>query len=320
MTKAFIPLTVPKKYYQDYTDNLNLATLNTGKLFILAGDQKVEHLNDDFYGPKISPEDAYPAHLFNIASESPGAVLATQLGLIAQYGQDYPEIPYIIKINSKTHLNKNKDLALSTAWYDLDQVLEFKKQGNLNIVGIGYTIYLGSQFEHKMLKEAAQLIYKAHQNGLLAVIWGYTRNKDIKNANDPHLIAGSAGVAACLGADFVKVNYPYDYKLVKKAAEDFKEVIKAAGKTKVLSVGGSLKNAKSYLKHLENQIKISQTSGVAVGRNIHQRSLKEAVKLAKAISSIVHYNYSALDAEKVMLGKKSLPKKKSKKKLFFSLF
>ncbi len=318
MKNKFIPLSVSKEKQKEYLKNSKIATLNTGNLFILAGDQKIEHLNDDFYGKGISADDAYPSHLFNIASEVKAVVLATQLGLISQYGANYPEIPYLVKMNSKTNLDKRKNQSLSTSLYDLEQIINFKKQTKLNIVGIGYTIYLGSENEHIMLKEAAQLIYKAHQNGLLAVIWCYARNNNIKNENDIHLVAGAAGVAACLGADFVKVNYPYQLKNQKKAATEFQEVIKASGKTKVLCVGGSYKQANLYLNHLENQIKISQTNGVAIGRNIHQRPLKEAVRLSKAISSIVHYNFSAIKAQKVLSGKR--PLRKLKKKKLNSLF
>lgn len=321
MKKYNIPLTVSKNKKNKYLENYKIATLDTGKLFIFAGDQKVEHLNDDFYGPNIALENANPSHLFNIASESKGLVLATQMGLIANYGNLYKDVPYLIKINSKTHLNKNKSEAISSAWYDIDDVLRFEEQSNLNIIGIGYTIYLGSKYEHIMLKEAAQLIYKAHQAGLLAVIWAYTRNSSIKNENDIHLVAGAAGVAACLGADFAKVNYPYQAKNQKKAAHDYKEVTMAAGLTKILCVGGSMKNAKSYLSHLHNQLNISNTKGVAIGRNIHQRSLKDAIRFSQAVSSLVFHNQSLKDANLILEGKKKLSNKKaSKEKNFLNIF
>lgn len=316
----FIPLSVSRNKKKDYIYNLKQATLNTGNLFILAGDQKLEHLNDDFYGPNISVDDAYPAHLFNIASEVKGLVLATQLGLISQYGADYPEIPYIIKINSKTNANKDKNNSLSTAWYDIDDIVNFKKQSKLNIVGIGYTIYIGSNNEHIMLKEAAQLIHKAHQEGLIAVIWAYTRNQSIKNENDPHLIAGAAGVAACLGSDFVKLNYPYNVKNQDKAVLDYLEVSSAVGKTKIVCVGGSQKNPKGLLNIIEKQINIAKTNGVAIGRNLHQRDLKDAVLFAKAISSIIHYNYPLKKAEKILSGKLKLKKKEKVNSNLLKLF
>ncbi len=320
MDNLQIPLSVAPGKRDEYRQNWQLATAGTGRLFLFAGDQKVEHLNDDFFGSGIAPDDAQPEHLFQIAADSPGVVLATQLGLLARYGQDYPDLPYIVKINGKTDLHPNKDIVQSRAWYQVADVINFKKQSRLNIVGIGYTIYLGSQHESKMLTEAAQIINQAHQAGLLAIIWAYTRNATLKNEQDPHLIAGAAGVAACLGADFAKVNYPYQAKNPKKAALDFKEAVKAAGRTKLICVGGAYKNSGQYLKHLENQIKISQTGGVAIGRNIHQRPLKEAADFTKAVKSIVHHDYSATEAEKVLKGKKILPKSKTKEFSFFSFF
>ena len=65
-----VPLDVPKKERQRYIDNYLRITKGSGRLMLFAGDQKVEHLNDDFCGPGISPEDDDPEHLFRIASEA----------------------------------------------------------------------------------------------------------------------------------------------------------------------------------------------------------------------------------------------------------
>ena len=73
---------------------------------LFAGDQKVERLNNDFYGKEIHPDDSDPEHLFRIASQPKIGVFAIQLGLIVRYGMDYPETPYLIKLNSKTNLVK----------------------------------------------------------------------------------------------------------------------------------------------------------------------------------------------------------------------
>ncbi len=59
-----------------------------------------------------------------------------------------------------------------------------------------------------MMTEAGQLIADAHANGLLVVLWIYPRGKAVADEKDAHLIAGAAGTAACLGADFVKCNPP----------------------------------------------------------------------------------------------------------------
>ena len=103
-------------------------------------------------------------------------------------------------------------------------IIDFKKNSKLSIVGIGYTVYLGGKYEAKMLKEAASLINEAHQSGLIAVIWMYPRGKGI-NEENIHVIAGGAGIAACLDADFVKLKYPYNTNSPKLTAEKYKEVV-----------------------------------------------------------------------------------------------
>lgn len=287
MTSFNIPLSVPSSKASEYTRNYQLATHGSGRLLLFAGDQKVEHLNDDFYGPKIAREDAVPEHLFKIANQSRGVLLATHLGLIMRYGKQYSKIPYLVKINGKTNLGANDDKDSSRPWWNVDAVVNFKKQSGLKIVGIGYTVYLGGKNEAQLLSEAAQAVFQAHQNGLIAVIWMYPRGKGVKE-EDIHTIAGGAGVAACLGADFVKVKYPYGTKDSKQTAERFKEVIAAAGDTKIICVGGNMRQVKEMLKTTKEQIAISGTHGLAIGRNIHQRSLSDAVKLADELSAIIH--------------------------------
>ena len=64
------PLDVPQEMRTEYIRNLFNITRGSGRLMLFAGDQKIEHLNDDFYGPGISPEDNDPEHLFRIASSA----------------------------------------------------------------------------------------------------------------------------------------------------------------------------------------------------------------------------------------------------------
>ncbi len=204
-----VPLDVPKNIRDKYVKNYLTITRDSGRLMLFAGDQKVEHLNDDFYGEGIHPDDNEPEHMFRIASKAKIGVFATQLGLIASYGRDYPKVPYLVKLNSKTHLIKTAQSdPFSNELVSVEQVIDFKENSGLNILAVGYTIYLGSEYEPEMLRQAAQIIYEAHQHGLIIVLWIYPRGEAIKDEKDPHLIAGATGVAACLGADFVKINYP----------------------------------------------------------------------------------------------------------------
>ncbi len=101
---VIVPLDIPKAMREIYVKNYIEITKNSGRLMLFAGDQKVEHLNDDFYGEGVPEEDADPEHLFKIASQAKIGVFATQLGLIARYGMNYKDVPYLVKINSKSNL------------------------------------------------------------------------------------------------------------------------------------------------------------------------------------------------------------------------
>lgn len=296
-----VPADVPDEVRETYIDNFSTITRGTGRLMLFAGDQKIEHLNDDFYGDGIHQDDAEPEHLFRIASQGRIGVFATQIGLVARYGRDYPEVPYLVKLNSKTHLVKTaqKDPA-SPMITTVAQVVALRKQTGLKIAAVGYTIYLGSEFEAQMLAEAAQAVLEAHQHGLVTVLWIYPRGAAVKDEKDPHLIAGATGVAACLGSDFVKVNAPK--KEGAASAVLLKEATLAAGRTKVVCAGGSSVDEAKFLKELYEQIHTGGCAGNATGRNIHQKSLEEAVRMCNAISAITIDGASLEDALALLKG------------------
>ncbi len=295
---VIVPLDVPRAVREKYIDNYLEITRRTGRLMLFAGDQKVEHLNDDFYGEGIHPDDSSPEHLFRIASRAKIGVFATQLGLIARYGMHYPDVPYLVKLNSKTNLVKTPQSdPFSKQWLNVQQVEEFRDNSGLNILAVGYTVYPGSEYEAEMLHQAAQIVYNAHQYGLITILWVYPRGKAVADEKDPHLIAGATGVAACLGSDFVKVNYPK--KEGYESREIFKEAIQAAGRTKVICAGGSSVDVESFLKRLHDQIHVSGAAGNATGRNIHQKSLEDAIRMCNAIYAITVEDAGVAEAIKI---------------------
>lgn len=300
-TPVMVPLDVPTDSQSEYCRNYLTATHGTGRLMLFAGDQKVEHLNDDFHGAGISVDDGDPEHLFRIANEGNIGVFATHLGLIARYGRDHPAVPYLVKMNGKTNLIRKEEMdPLSRQWYGIDQVMDFREESGLSILGVGYTIYPGSTHEAVMFQEAAQIIYQAHQRGLITVLWIYPRGKSIRDERDPHLIAGAAGLGSSLGADFVKVNYPEKKGTV--SAEAFREAVRAAGRTKVICAGGPATDPALFLTTLYEQIHVSGAWGNATGRNIHQRPYREAVRMCNSIFAITVED-ATVDTAVVMLSR-----------------
>ncbi|MBU0681608.1 MAG: aldolase [Proteobacteria bacterium] len=293
-----IPADVPLSSLETYRHNYIQATRGSGRLMLFAGDQKVEHLNADFVGPGIHSDDGDPEHLFRIAAQAQIGVFVAQLGLIAQYGADYSEVPYLVKLNARTYLEQTSQSdPRSLLWHSVEQVVRFRDSSGLAVVGVGYTVYLGSHYEAEMLSQAAQIVHEAHHHGLLTVIWMYPRGQAVKDEKDPGLIAGAAGVAACLGSDFVKVNAPMQNG--HASAELLKDAVRAAGKTGVLCAGGASDKIEDFLFRLHEQIHVGGAAGNATGRNIHQKSLAEAVRMCNAICAITVDNATVAEALKI---------------------
>jgi fructose-bisphosphate aldolase/6-deoxy-5-ketofructose 1-phosphate synthase len=282
LNKILIPADVPSDMHEIFKENIRAITHNTEHLFLFACDQKIEHLNTDFYGPEIHADAQDPEHLFKIAQQSPIGAMATHVGLIDRYGPHYREINYIAKINAKTNLiTKELSDPLSTLLWDVHDVAQLACQSDLKIRGVGLTVYLGSEYEDEMLHDAAQQIFDAHLHGLVAIVWMYPRGKAIKDEEDPHLIAGAAGIANALGADFVKIKPPH-------YCQDLSRVVAAAGNTKVICAGGEQVETQKLITEIAAQMHQSGTAGCAIGRNLFQRSTSEAIELAKEISKIVY--------------------------------
>lgn len=299
---VLVPGDVPRRMQDRYVRNFFTATKNTGKLMMFAGDQRIEHLNNDFRGKGIASGDNDPEHMWLIANEASLGIYATQLGAAARYGPKYKQVPLIVKLNSKTNLVKTKQKdPLSLGLHSVDQVVTLQQEAGLRILGIGYTIYIGSEFEHEMLHEAAQAIWEAHQSGMISVIWIYPRGKAVPQEKTVEMIAGATGVANHLGADFVKVNMPEKAGKVSPAL--MKDPVQAGGNTGVITAGGGMIPELKFYKLLKKAMDVGVV-GTAVGRNVHQKPLKEAVLMCNALSSMVYAGYPPEDALQVYQGKK----------------
>ena len=73
-----VPADVMPDMRDVYITNYMKATRETGRLMLFACDQKIEHMNKDFYGEGIDIADAEPEHLFKIGSQGACGVVAGQ--------------------------------------------------------------------------------------------------------------------------------------------------------------------------------------------------------------------------------------------------
>jgi len=287
--QTFVPADVPEKKHDTFIKNYNAITRHTNRLFLFSCDHKIEHLNRDFYGETIHPQALHPEHLFRIASQGNVGAMATHLGLLARYAKQYPDVNYIAKLNGTTNLVscEQQDPKSALLW-TVDDVIDFKNNNKATIAGVGVTVYLGSEYEAEHLSQAAHVIARAHEEGLVVIVWMYPRGKAICQEDNPHLIAGAAGVALSLGADFVKIKVPANNEI--SSAQSLKIAAATAGNTKIICSGGKITDSIEFITQLYEQIHVGDTAGIAVGRNIFQRSLAESIALTQAIAAIIYEN------------------------------
>lgn len=275
MHQTDIPLDVPKSCVEHFINHYTLLTRKTGRFFFAVFDHGIEHL--DGTDPEI---------VFKLSSQNVGALVAP-FGLIAKYAHGYRSVPYIVKITGKTNLIPTVEQdPYSAVLQSVSDVVRFKQESKLLICGVAITIYPGSTFESKMLQNATQAIFEAHQNGLLVGLWVYPRGHLIVNENNSELLAGAVSLANNLGADFVKVKLPFvseQYSLI----DECKKIKAAAGKTKVVFAGGDLVSKEQFLVTLQTT-KEAGFSGVAVGRNLFFRPLCEAQELCSEIAQLIY--------------------------------
>lgn len=286
-----IPADVPRKFHNTYTDNYLAITKHTGNLLLFTCDHKLEHLNTDFYGPDVHPDAMHPGHLFEIAAHGTIGAFATHGGLIARYGARYPSVNYIVKLNGKTNLVSSTHDPRAALLYSVHDVVQLQQMSNLPIRGIGITVYLGGEYEHEMLAQAARTVYEAHQHGLVTIVWMYVRGGVVVDDRSTDIIAGAAGLAVSLGSDFVKVKPPL-------TSEGLRIASIAAGNTKIICAGGALQPLEELCQTLYAQMHVGGSAGGAIGRSIFQCSQEEAIRRTHVLAALIYEKVTVDEALK----------------------
>ncbi|WP_375479599.1 class I fructose-bisphosphate aldolase [uncultured Nostoc sp.] len=189
---------------------------NTGYLSILPVDQGIEHSA----GASFAPNPIYfdPENIIKLAIAAGCNAVATTLGTLGIVSRKYAhKIPFIAKINHNE---------LLTFPNQFDQVLfaDVEQAWNLGAAAVGATIYFGSEQSTRQIQEISRAFKRAHELGLVTILWCYLRNNAFKQDKDYHLAADLTGQANHLGvtieADIIKQKLPENnngYGAVAKA-------------------------------------------------------------------------------------------------------
>lgn len=239
------------------------------RVFFLAYDQGFEHGPTDFNEKNVDPD-----YILSIARDA-----GVFTGIIFHEGvaQSYYDpkkdtTPLILKLNGKTALHGD-DEPYSP---QLCTVAEAKRLG---AAAVGYTIYVGSEYEAAMMKEFSLMEDEAHALGLPVVLWAYPRGKHVKGKElSRDVLSYAARLSLELGADFVKLPYSGD-------PASYRWVVQSAGKTGVVVQGG-IKTTESELLREVRECLDAGVAGFAVGRNIWQSD--DPVGLSKKIAQLIY--------------------------------
>ncbi len=237
-----------------------------GKAIYLAYDQGLEHGSADFNDININP-----LYVIEIARKGNFNGIVLQKGIAEKYNKEIKKskVPLIIKLNGKTNLYKGEPLSRI-----LCTVREAIKLG---ASAVGYTIYIGSQYENIMMKEFEQIEREAHSRKIPVIAWVYPRGKSIEGKSSKELISYSARVGLELGADIVKIHWNGNLSELKWA-------VKSAGRTKVVIAGGLKKKENEMLQNVKDAMKAGAI-GLAIGRNVWQNP--KPIEMTEKIKKII---------------------------------
>jgi fructose-bisphosphate aldolase, class I len=278
---------------------------DTGYCSIFPVDQGVEHTA----GASFSPNPIYfdPENIVKLAVESGCNGVASTFGVLGILSRKYAhKIPFIVKINHNellTYPNKFDEVLFGTV----------RSAYNMGAVGIGATIYWGSQESNRQLQEVSQAFELAHELGMCTILWCYTRNNAFKVGDvDYHTSADLTGQANHLGvtiqADIIKqkiatnnggfnaIKFGKTSKLVyEKLSTDHPidlcryQVLNCySGKIGLINSGGESKGEGDLVEAVETAVinKRAGGMGLILGRKAFQRPFKEGIQLLNATQDV----------------------------------
>jgi len=292
---------------QTLADNGRLS--GTGYLSILPVDQGIEHSA----GASFAPNPMYfnPENIVKLAIEGGCNAVASTFGVLGSVARKYAhKIPFIVKINHNellTYPNKFDQVMFGT----------IEQAKNMGAVGVGATIYFGSEESTRQITEVAEAFAYAHELGMATILWCYLRNPAFKTPDgDKHASADLTGQANHLGvtiqADIIKQKLPTcnggypalnkngsygktDEKVYTELTTDnpidlvrYQVANCYMGRCGLINSGGESKGSGDLADAVRTAVvnKRGGGTGLISGRKAFQRPMAEGVELLNAIQDV----------------------------------
>lgn len=283
---------------------------NSGYVSILPVDQGIEHSG----GASFAPNPIYfdPENIVKLAIEGGCNAVASTFGVLASVSRKYAHrIPFIVKVNHNellTYPNKFDQILFGTV----------KDAYNMGAVGIGATIYFGSDESGRQIVEIAKAFEYAHELGMCTVLWCYIRNSAFKkDGKDYHTSADLTGQANHLGvtiqADIIKQKLPtlnggyealnmggssygkLNPKMYTELSSDhpidlcrYQVANCYMGRAGLINSGGESKGSSDMAEAVTTAVINKRAGGMGLisGRKAFQRPIKEGAEILNAIQDV----------------------------------
>jgi len=210
-------------------------------------------------------------------------------------------------------LNHNEFLTFPNKF---DQIFfgQVEQAFEMGAVAVGATIYFGSDESARQIQEVSRAFARAHELGIVTVLWCYLRNAAFKTADkDYHLAADLTGQANHLGvtieADIIKQKLPttnggYNAikfgKTHKKVYSDltpgdhpielcrYQVANCFMGRSPLINSGGESKGESDLQDAVRTAVINKRAGGMGLisGRKAFQRPMDEGVRLLNAIQDV----------------------------------
>jgi class I fructose-bisphosphate aldolase len=277
----------------------------TGYVSILPVDQGIEHSAASSFAPNPAYFD--PENIVKLAVEGGCNGVASTFGVLGAVARRYAhKIPFIVKINHNellTYPNQYKQILFGTV----------QRCHDMGAAAVGATVYFGSDDAHREITEIAEAFERAHELGMMTILWCYLRNSAFKTDRaDFHNAADLTGQANHLGvtilADIIKQKLPtnnggytalkfgktsplvYD-KLTSDNPIDLCRWQVAncyMGRIGLINSGGESKGQSDFVEAVRTAVINKRAGGMGLisGRKAFQRPMNEGVKLLNQIQDV----------------------------------
>lgn len=277
----------------------------TGYLSFLPVDQGIEHSAGASFAP--NPRYFDPKNIVELAIEGGCNGVASTLGVLSSVARRYAhKIPFMLK------LNHNETLTYP-AIFDQTLFAQVEQAHDMGCVAVGATIYFGSPESRRQIQEISEAFERAHELGMVTVLWSYLRNPAFKHdGTDYHVASDLTGqaihMAATLKADIVKQKLPennggyravgfghthdkvYD-ELTSDNPVDLARYQVAncfMGRAGLINSGGGSKGHSDLGEAVRTAVINKRAGGMGLisGRKAFQKPMNEGVELLNAIQDV----------------------------------